>query len=472
MPTDDAEIASYKTISDPQKISDKRSARKTQLTKLDNYFKPVFSTSFEKVKLDDLQRRQKELNRQLMFLDALQERYEELLTTVSPSTKDDEIASGEAIRARYQVLVDQVQNYIDQVILYEEGMALIDSLEALDRAESLASVIYQDKVKALENRSEAFRKRSRHYETDTEIEPIREKLQALIAAAYDRIARDLSATEPTASPVELKEVKPDIRFDIPVKVDMPNFSGDPMDWFTFKDLFTTNLKDGYPKASQNHKATLLAKAMGTDEARRIVNQHAVGDKRYDDALKALDDFFGDTTKIFPQYLKDLIKPDTYSYDQKGLRRMMDTFRRARRGMESCKACDADHILGGLIISRLDSQARYEWNNHGGDASKLPTDKEVLDFFQTRERRMYNMPAAPKPFVSKLPVKKHSSPANNAPTSRTVNRVQGTTYVKCPACDKGGHSISRCSVFVCWTPEKRQEAVRKANLCFNCLSYNH
>ncbi len=210
--------------------------------------------------------------------------------------------------------------------------------------------------------------------------------------------------------------------------------------------------------------------MESEEARSIVTTAAVGDKCYDDAFKALEAVYGNPAKIYPQYLGDLMKPETYTYEQKSLRRMRENIRRVMKGMESCKGNDFEHLIGGILIDHLDSQARHEWNSHGNDPSKLPTAQEVLDFFEKRELRMYNMPtSSAKPSQPKHSAKK--SGATSQPT-RTINRVQGSTGFKFPACDKGGHPIAKCPTFAEWTPDKRQETIRKAHLCYNCFSHAH
>lgn len=93
MPTDAEEIASYETISDLQRLVDKKTTHKSQIKTLDNYFKPVFTTSFDKIPKDDVEKKFKELNHQLSFLDALQARYEVRLKATSPDTYDEEVAS-------------------------------------------------------------------------------------------------------------------------------------------------------------------------------------------------------------------------------------------------------------------------------------------------------------------------------------------------------------------------------------------
>ncbi len=176
-----------------------------------------------------MERKKKELDHQLAFLAALQGRYEELLLTTSPETREEEMLTGEATRADYQVLVEKVQTFVDQVNLYEEDTALIDSLEDLTRADNLSSTIYQDKIKALESQSVKFRRASRYFATYPEIEVIRERLPRLIDI-YNQAAKDL-----TASDVSPKPEKIETRLMPQLTVDLPKFSGDPMEWYSFKN---------------------------------------------------------------------------------------------------------------------------------------------------------------------------------------------------------------------------------------------
>ncbi len=89
--------------------------------------------------------------------------------------------------------------------------------------------------------------------------------------------------------------------------------------------------------------------METEETRNIVRTNAVSAKSYDDALAVLDNYYGAPAKIYPQYLKELMKLYTYSYDLTGIRRMQETFYRVIKEMESCKRYDLDTVLGNNTI---------------------------------------------------------------------------------------------------------------------------
>ena len=148
MASDAEEIAAYAHIHDAKKIEVKRSARKSQLKKLDNKFKELLATPFEKLRREELVRKSRDLNRQLHFFSALQKRHEELTETSHGHAKD--CKNREAVMEEYQRLTEEVEDCLDRLILYEEGTDLADTLSEMAGFPLSSSFVIKDRLSELQ----------------------------------------------------------------------------------------------------------------------------------------------------------------------------------------------------------------------------------------------------------------------------------------------------------------------------------
>lgn len=79
----------------------------------------------------------------------------------------------------------------------------------------------------------------------------------------------------------------------------------------------------------------------------------------------------------------------------------------------------------------------------------------------------------QPPARRSPIKM-PAPPRKPPSPRTVRRQ---TYVaaaqsSCKICNTGSHPAYQCSKFLDMSVKQRLQAVRKANLCMNCLQADH
>lgn len=189
MPTDTEEIASYQDITDLKRLQDKRSRHKSQLTKLMNFFTPLFDTSFKRLRRDEVERKHRDIQRQLMFLDALQERIEFVLGTTAPDRLEEERRAAEIVREDYQDLESKVQVLLDKLKVYEEGTDLVDVLSNLHNAKNLTSPNHREDISEVKLRNTKFRKQSRAFSADSEIEELRGQVSRLLVE-LDRLVTE------------------------------------------------------------------------------------------------------------------------------------------------------------------------------------------------------------------------------------------------------------------------------------------
>ncbi len=102
-------------------------------------------------------------------------------------------------------------------------------------------------------------------------------------------------------------------------LDLPKFSGKPIDCIDFKLLFTAAIdKHGHGLIDEKKSCHLL-KAMSSEESRRIVQFASTGKDSYKAALQSLEDAYGLPSLVYPHHVKAILANDNYTYDRKSFR---------------------------------------------------------------------------------------------------------------------------------------------------------
>ena len=99
-----------------------------------------------------------------------------------------------------------------------------------------------------------------------------------------------SATETGAA--ESVKVRMEVVSATKLNLELPTFSGNPMDCTDFHALFTASVDKRGVSLVDAEKCCLLHKAMSLEEFRRIVKYYSSGSNGYEAAPKALEDAYG------------------------------------------------------------------------------------------------------------------------------------------------------------------------------------
>ena len=155
-------------------------------------------------------------------------------------------------------------------------------------------------------------------------------------------------------------------------LDLPKFSGKPVDWADFKNLFTAAIDKHGAGLIDAERCCHLLKAMTTEEAQKIVQFYSSGKDGYKTALQSLEDAYGRPRLVYPHHIKAILTNDHYSYDRHSLRRMRETLETHLRGLEHCDGATLEQFLAVVIIERFDKKMKHEWSTHTADSNNLPT----------------------------------------------------------------------------------------------------
>jgi len=110
-----------------------------------------------------------------------------------------------------------------------------------------------------------------------------------------------------------------------LRLDLPDFSGHPLDWHHFHELFTSALERTGDDFFDREKACFLLKAMKTTEAEQIVKSHATAEGGYKKAFKALFQRFGSAKKVYPHLVHRMTAKESISFSKQGFVRFRENY---------------------------------------------------------------------------------------------------------------------------------------------------
>ena len=130
----------------------------------------------------------------------------------------------------------------------------------------------------------------------------------------------------------------------------------------------------------------------------------------------------------------------------------------------------DTLLIIIIKGKLTFQLREKWEDFSSEM-KTPTMKQFLEFLQRRaqfEEGQFAQSSAKKKSEYRPESKRDP---NNYKKSFQHAHLASTSKFRCYYCSEE-HTIYTCEKFLKLSQRERQEAVKKASLCTNCLHPNH
>ena len=251
------------------------------------------------------------------------------------------------------------------------------------------------------------------------------------------------------------------------KLDLPRFSGEPLEWQTFWDSFQAAVHSN-TKLTGVEKFNYL-RSLLDGEASRTVSGFTLTNTNYEQSISLLEARFGKKQRIINAHMKALWNLPTPSNTASSLRQLYDTVETHIRGLESLgKSKDTyGDLLVSLILGRLPTPViRNITRSHSTDQwtiDELRTgiEREIAILESGLENRDdHSQTSITGSFFTGIRKEKLRSPLGDR---RAVSAKPLCVYCK------GPHSAVHCTVVV--DTKARLDIVKKGRLCFNCLG-NH
>lgn len=237
------------------------------------------------------------------------------------------------------------------------------------------------------------------------------------------------------------------------KIDLPIFSGNIEEWFSFYSLFNSMIHENKQLeiASKFHYLRLSLKG----EAADVIASFQITAENYEEAWKLLNDRYDDKRLIVNKHINEIFNiPNINRESEIGLRSILDTFLKHVRALKAIGRPTEkwDDLLIHLLALKIDNNTRKEWENTLVK-NTFPT---ILEFTTFLEKRCH--------VLSAIGSKSHA-------TNKSVSHVAQTHKV-CPIC-QGSHLIYYCRSFLKKDPKVRFNLAKNMKLCIKCLrSGNH
>ncbi|XP_053697048.1 uncharacterized protein LOC128744228 [Sabethes cyaneus] len=254
-----------------------------------------------------------------------------------------------------------------------------------------------------------------------------------------------------------------------LKMPIPTFSGSYAEWPKFKAIFTdlmANSGDTDAIKLYHLDKALIGNAAG------VLDAKILSEGNYQQAWNVLMDRYDNKRAIVESHFRGLLTLKKMSSTaNKELRALVDE---AVNHIESLRYLQqeingtAEHFFVFLIVSALDKSARQAWEATQ-KKGELPNYQQTIDFLKSRCQVLENCEAAgqpapsnPKPHPPHRSVPQRSHAASTGPSQPPVS---------CEICG-GPHRNVQCSALSSLTPAQKNEKIRAAGVCFNCLRKGH
>ncbi len=224
---------------------------------------------------------------------------------------------------------------MEEVHIYSTGVVILESMSALLDLETPSSPVILSEFKTLKLQISEFRNDSLFYSSDGEISRLRGEISATMKDINERISTAQKVFDESSKCHDLKPsdmcMKPIVQNSSKLTLDLPKFSGKPIDWIHFKLLFTAAIDKHGHGLIDEEKSCHLLKAMSSEESRRIVKFASTGKDGYKAALQSLEDAYGRPRLVYSHHVKANLANDNYTYDRKSVQRMRGNLGNAPQG---------------------------------------------------------------------------------------------------------------------------------------------
>ena len=261
---------------------------------------------------------------------------------------------------------------------------------------------------------------------------------------------------------------PQVIIQQPLKAPIPTFDGSYDAWPKFKAIFQDLMANsGDTDAIKSYH---LDKAL-TGAAAGVLDAKVLSEGDYNQAWTILLDRYENKRVLVETHIRGLLSLNKLTLESyKDLRGLLDE---ANRHVESLRYLQqqitgvSEHIIAYVIISALDKSSRKSWEatQKKGD---LPKYDQVIEFLKSRCQILENCEAAFQT-VPSTTKPKQTIPTKVSPLK--IHTVATSITQTCEICG-GDHRNYQCTALTNLNPAQKNEKIRRAGVCFNCLRKGH
>lgn len=242
------------------------------------------------------------------------------------------------------------------------------------------------------------------------------------------------------------------------QVKIPTFSGEPEEWVSFHDTFSTYVDNTLINdVSKMH----YLKSSLAGSAYKMIANYPTSEANYKIAWKTLCDRFNNKRLIVNKALETIHEQEPLSNPNAvSIRDLIDTTKQALQCIETqrIKTESWDPMIVYLIQTKLGNELTKQWETELGGSFILPNYEQMLKFLET-QYRIYSAIAVPSTSAKAQIIATTEKMRNKEKNNNERNR--------CPLCN-GEHWLFSCSTFDNYSDAEKWKYVNDNKLCENCL----
>lgn len=247
-------------------------------------------------------------------------------------------------------------------------------------------------------------------------------------------------------------------------IQLPTFSGSPLDWQNFWDIFNASIHKRTDIANASKFNYLLSQLEG--EAAQLLRGFHHTDAEYSEAVELLKKTYGNVAHQIEAHLHAILDLPTPRYTSTELSAFRSSYEGHLRGLKSLgKDIDAaGFVLTSIILRKLPLTIRNNMNREGRkDHWDLESLRGAIEIEIGHLKAAEHAPNAAMDIDS---YEYSFQPNRNNSTMLSITSNQR----KCYLCTSPHHTVFNCDKYTT-VNDRRVQAMRE-RLCFNCLRSSH
>ncbi|XP_075157829.1 uncharacterized protein LOC142231095 [Haematobia irritans] len=248
------------------------------------------------------------------------------------------------------------------------------------------------------------------------------------------------------------------------KISLPNFSGDYMEWFPFRDIYLSLVHNNF-SLSKIQKFFYL-KGTLSGEAAGLIRTLSVTEANYDTAWTILESRYHNRRMIVGSLTSRLFNVPRSDGSFGSIKALLDTTHECLSSLKNLGIDTGtwDPVLIYVICQKLDFQTRRDWEHSLRSSTELPSRDEMFSFLERTFRTLESLEddSSNSGRIKSAKVKSRSFNAAKFTAPRSIS---------CCYCSKN-HYLSKCYQFLALSLNMKNDFLRNRNICRNCLSLGH
>ncbi len=459
------EILSIADITRPELVKVKRSSRKGRITRLKSKLEEARATPLNALHRKTLTNLRDDLAKEIKIYDALQARYERLLAEKeTPEAQlTEEMEAALETSDMHLDLQRRVEELRSLQALHTDALKLRAEYDTFSETANPDVAEFEKDCSRIQKHLNAFLHQTLTVE-DEDITALREQFKRDLGESHHQLnrCREKRAQDRRDRTLAETETKERPSSGPKIKLELPTFSGNPMEWTHFHKLFTSALSSRGSSFSDREKVCLLLNAMKNPEAERIVRLHSFSDDGYAQAMEALIDKYGCAMKIFPHLVKKTLHREPIDFSEEGFVRLRERVLIPYQAMEECGCATLSQFLTALVCEDFTPRLRDEWTKHLATKKDVPNLKDLFDYTKPLEHTLSSISTMAGTAIDKS--------SSHRKTTSTISS-NSTSSKTCALCQET-HHLHQCPVFLGYDISKRMKYIKDKKGCTNCLNLKH